>query len=61
MTIEIKPKDKIDKGTHIILIELYIKSTKSFHLLAILVKLPISFIDQNLVPFFWPELSDETK
>jgi hypothetical protein len=60
-TIEVKPHDKTDKGLHLILIELYVKSTKSIQSLAILVKLPISFIDPNLVPFFWPKLQDEVK
>ena len=46
---------------HKVLIELQIASTKSFHSLRILVKLPVSFIDDNLVPFFWPELKDEMK
>ena len=59
--IEIKPEDKDDRGLHKILIELYIKSTKSFHLLEILVKLPFSYIDSDLVPFFWPGLEDELK
>jgi hypothetical protein len=31
MKIVIKPQDKNDKGTYLILIELYIKSTKHFH------------------------------
>ena len=43
--VEVKPQDKEDKGLHIILIELHIKSTKSFHVLEILVKLPVSYID----------------
>jgi len=55
-TIEIKPQEKVDKGLHVILIELQVKSTKNFYVLQILVKLPISYIDQNLVPFFWPQL-----
>ena len=59
--IEIKPENKADKGKHTILIELVIKSEKSFNSLIILVKLPISYIDANLKPFFWPSLEDETK
>ena len=43
------------------LIELLIKSTKSFNALEILVKLPISYIDSDLKPFFQPPLEDETK
>jgi len=44
-TIEIKPQDKSDKGLHIILVELQIKSSKNFHSLEILVKLPVTYID----------------
>jgi len=43
--IEIKPQNKVDKGLHIILVELVIKSTKSFNVLEILVKLPVTYID----------------
>jgi len=32
-TIVIKPQDKTDKGLHIILVELQVKSTKSFYVL----------------------------
>ena len=34
---------------------------KSFHVLAILVKLPITYIDEHLKPFFLPALKDEEK
>jgi hypothetical protein len=61
MKIEIKPQDKTDKGLHIILVELQIKSTKSFYALQILVKLPISYIDSHLKPFFLPPLEDKIK
>ena len=44
-----------------ILVELLVKSVKSFYFLEILVKLPITYIDQNLKPFFWPVLGDEIK
>ena len=60
-TIEIKPQDKSDKGLHIILVELLVKSVKSFNFLEILVKLPVTYIDSNLKPFFWPVLGDEIK
>jgi hypothetical protein len=43
--IEIKPQDKVDKGAHKILIEIVVKSVKSFHSLEILVKLPATYID----------------
>ena len=59
--IEIKPQDKTDKGLHIILVELQIKSTKSFYVLEILVKLPVTYIDPNLKPFFGPPLENEVK
>ena len=59
--VEIKPEDKEDKGEHKILIELHIKSQKSFNVLDILVKLPISYIDENLKPFFLPALAAEIK
>ena len=51
----------MDRGAHKILIELVIKSTKSFHALEILVKLPASYIDERLKPFFWPALDNEVK
>ena len=60
-TIEIKPQDKSDKGLHIILVEFQIKSSKNFHALEILVKLPVSYIDSNLKPIFYPALKDEAK
>ena len=44
-----------------ILIEIVIKSQKSFNALEILVKLPISYIDSGLKPFFWPALNHEVK
>ena len=59
--VTIRPQDKEDRGAHKILIEVWIKSTKSFHALFILVKLPISYIDSDLKPYFWPALSDEIK
>ena len=34
---------------------------KSFHVLEILVKLPITYIDEHLKPFFLPTLKDEVK
>ena len=43
------------------MIELEVKSVKSFHVLQILVKLPVTYIDQHLKPFFWPSLDDEVK
>ena len=43
--IEISPQNKVEKGLHIILVELVIKSVKSFHVLEILVKLPVTYID----------------
>jgi hypothetical protein len=52
--IKINPVEKVDKGLHTILIELVIKSEKSFNALKILVKLPTTYIDLNLIPFFWP-------
>ena len=51
----------MDQGLHLILIELYIKSQKSFNALKILVKLPVYHIDSNLLPFFLPSLKDEIK
>ena len=57
----IKPVEKEDKGLHQILIELVIESIKSFNGLQILVKLPVSYIDSSLIPFFRPALKDETK
>jgi len=59
--IEIKPQDKSDKGLHIILVQLVINSSKSFYVLQILVKLPVTYIDSHIKPFFWPALKDETK
>jgi hypothetical protein len=59
--IEIKPQDKTDKGLHIILVQLVIKSTKSFYVLEILVKLPITYIDWHLKPFFGPPLANSIK
>ena len=50
--IEIKPQDKSHKGLHIVLVELVIKSTKSLNRLEILVKLPVTYIDENLKPYF---------
>jgi len=43
------------------LVELQVKSTKSFHVLDILVKLPVSYIDSHLKPFFGPPLENEVK
>ena len=34
---------------------------KSFHVLEILVKLPVTYIDEHLKPFFLPTLKDEVK
>ena len=34
---------------------------KSFHVLEILVKLPITYIDEHLKPFFLPALKDQEK
>ena len=45
MQIEIKPQKKVDKGRHVILVELVIKSIKSFNALEILVKLPATYVD----------------
>jgi len=56
--IKVNPVEKVDQGVHTILIELEIKSIKMFNALSILVKLPASYIDTNLLPFFWPELED---
>ena len=50
--VEIKPEDSVDQGLHKILVELVIKSMKSFQALKILVKLPISYIDSDLKPYF---------
>ena len=41
--------------------ELQIKSTKSFYVLEILVKLPVTYIDSHLKPFFGPPLENEVK
>ena len=60
-TIEIKPQDKSDKGLHVILVELLVKSVKSFNSLEILVKLPLTYIDSSLKPFFVPPLENEIK
>jgi len=43
------------------LVELKIKSTKSFYVLEILVKLPFAYIDSHLKPFFGPPLQNEVK
>jgi len=43
------------------LVELHVKSTKSLNVLQILVKLPVTYIDSSLKPFFWPPLKDEKK
>jgi len=43
------------------LIEIFVKSTKSFNALKILVKLPISYIDTHLKPFFGPPLENQVK
>ena len=59
--ITIKPVERGEKGLHIVLIELLIKSTKSFNVLEILVKLPATYIDSHLKPYFWPALEDEIK
>jgi len=59
--IEIYPQDKTDKGMHMILVELDIKSMKSFNGLRILVKLPITYIDSHLKPFFSPPLKNKIK
>jgi len=59
--IEIKPQDKTYRGLHIILVELQIKSTKSFYVLEILVKLPVTYIDPHLKPFFGPPLENKIK
>jgi len=56
--VEVRPEDKEDKGVHRILIELVIESGKFFHAVKILVKLPISYIDSNLIPIFDPALKD---
>jgi len=53
--------EKSDKGLHQILIEIQIKSSKSFNVLQILVKLPVTYIDSHLKPFFLPALEDEEK
>ena len=50
--IKVQPADKSDKGLHKILIEIQIKSSKSFNVLQILVKLPVTYIDSLLKPFF---------
>jgi len=36
-------------------------STKSFNVLEILVKLPVTYIDRHLKPFFGPPLENEIK
>jgi len=43
------------------LVELEIKSTKSFYVLEILVKLPVTYIDSHLKPFFAPPLENKIK
>ena len=57
--IHIRPEDKTEKGLHKILIELLVNSKKSFHVLNILVKLPLSYIDSRLMPVFNPSLRDD--
>jgi len=59
--IEIYPQEKTDKGLHIILVELEVKSTKIFYALEILVKLPITYIDSHKKPFFGPPLQNDIK
>jgi len=59
--IEIKPVDKTDKGLHKMLVEWHVKSNKSFSFLLILVKLPVTYIDSHLKPFFGPPLENEVK
>jgi len=59
--ILVKPEEKSDRGVHKILIEVQIKSEKSFNVLEILVKLPAAYIDSDLKPFFWPVLPDKIK
>ena len=61
MKIEIKPQDKTDKGLHIMLVEVVVKSTQNFYVLEILVKLPITYIDTRLKPFFGPPLENKIK
>ena len=60
-TIQIWPQDKSDTGLHHILIQLTIDSVKYFHGFEIMVKLPITFIDSNLVPLFEPPVIDKKK
>jgi len=43
------------------LVEVMVKSTKSFYVLEILVKLPITYIDSHLKPFFGPPLENKIK
>jgi hypothetical protein len=52
----VKPEAKTDKGLHKILIEILVNSAKSFNALEILVKLPVSYINSELKPLFWPPL-----
>jgi len=59
--IEIKPVDKTDKGLHIMLVEWHVKFNKSFSVLEILVKLPVTYINKYLKPFFGPPLENEIK
>ena len=56
-----KPAAKTDKGLHKILIEIQVNSVKNFNTLEILVKLPITYIDSDLKPLFWPSLKNEVK
>jgi len=56
--VEIKPENKEDKGAHKILVELVMESGKIFYAVEILVKLPVSYIDSNLLPVFDPALKD---
>jgi hypothetical protein len=52
LEVKINPQDKSDKGLHIILVELEIKSEKSFYALEIMVKLPVTYLDPHLKPYF---------
>jgi hypothetical protein len=61
LKITVKPESKAHQGLHKILIEITTSSEKSFNTLGIMVKLPITYIDSDLVPFFWPPLEDEVK
>ena len=59
--ITIRPQNKVDQGNHKMLIQHVIEAQKFLHAVFILVKLPISYIDSNLKPYFLPALADETK